>query len=152
MTGLSKAAWIKAVSAVVVLTAGGITAWAADDVIKTRQADMKQMGKQLKAIKGIIDAGGDATAVVGPANRLVEIAGLIPTLFPQGSDQGKTGAKPEIWEKWDEFTEHADDLKNEAAMLASAGQSGDLAIVRAQFDKTARICGDCHKPFRSRDD
>lgn len=152
MASVGKTAWIKAVSAVIVLTAGGITAWAADDVIKTRQTEMKQMGKQLKAIKGIIDAGGEAADVVGPANKLVEVAGLIPTLFPQGSDRGKTGAKPEIWEKWGEFTAHADDLRNEAAMLVSAGQSGDLAIVRAQFDKTARICGDCHKPFLSRDD
>ncbi len=152
MTRLKKTAWIKAVGAVVVLTAGGVTAWAADDVIKTREADMKEMGRQLKAIKGIIDESGNAADVVAPANKIVEIAGLIPSLFPKGSDQGKTGAMPEIWEKWDEFTKHADSLKNEATMLASAGQSGDLATVRAQFDKTAKECGACHKEFRKKDD
>jgi len=152
MTRLKKTAWIKAVGAVVVLTVGGVTAWAADDVLQTRQADMKEMGKSLKAIKGIIDAGGSAADVVAPANKIVEVAGLIPSLFPKGSDQGKTRALPVIWEKWDAFTKHADDLKSEATMLASAGQSGDLATVRAQFDKTAKMCGACHQDFKKKED
>jgi cytochrome c556 len=151
MTRFNKAAWIKAVAAVAVLTVGGVTAWAAEDALTTRQADMKEMGKNLKAIKGIIDAGENAADVVAPANKITEIAGLIPSLFPKGSDQGKTGALPAIWEKWDDFTKHADNLKNEATMLASAGQSGDIATVRAQFDKTAKECGACHQDFRKKD-
>jgi cytochrome c556 len=149
---VNKTAWAKAVCAVAALTVGGAAAWAADDIIKTREADMKEMGKSLKAIKGIIDADGNAADVVAPANKIAEVAGLIPSLFPKGSDQGKTGALPVIWEKWDEFTKHADDLKSEATMLASAGQSGDLATVRAQFDKTAKMCGACHKEFRKKED
>ncbi len=152
MTRLKKTAWARAVCAVAALTVGGVAAWAADDVIQTRQADMKEMGKSLKAIKGIIDANGNAADVVAPANKIAEVASLIPSLFPKGSDQGKTGALPAIWERQDEFNKHADDLKNEATMLASAGQSGDLATVRAQFDKTAKMCGACHKDFRKKDD
>src|SRR5262245_49271303 len=152
MARLKKTAWMKAAAAVVVLTVGGVTAWAAEDIIKTREADMKDMGKSLKAIKGIIDSGGNAADVVAPANRIVEVAGLIPSLFPKGSDQGKTGALPVIWEKWDAFTKHADDLKTEATMLASAGQSRDLATVRAKCDKTAKVCGACHKDFRKKED
>jgi cytochrome c556 len=152
MTRLKKAAWIKAVSAVVVLTVGGVAAFAADDVLKTRQADMKEMGKSLKAIKGIIDSNGNAADVTAPANKIVEVAGLIPSLFPKGSDQGETRALPAIWENWDAFTKHADSLKTEATMLASAAQSGDLATVRAQFDKTAKECGACHKDFKKKED
>jgi cytochrome c556 len=152
MTRLKKTAWAKAVCAVAAITVGGVAAWAADDVIKTRQADMKEMGKSLKAIKGIIDANGSAADVVAPANKIVEVAGLIPSLFPKGSDQGDTHALPNIWENWDAFTKHADDLKAEATMLASAGQSGDLATVRAQFDKTAKMCGACHKDNKKKED
>jgi cytochrome c556 len=149
---MKKSAWVQAVCTVAVLTVGGVAAWAADDIIKTREADMKLMGKQLKAIKGIIDADGSAADVVEPAKKIVEVATLIPSLFPKGSDQGKTAALPVIWEKWDEFTKHADDLKTEATMLVSAGQSGDLATVRAQFDKTAKMCGACHKDFKKKED
>jgi cytochrome c556 len=152
MTRLKKTAWAKAVCAVAAITVGGVAAWAADDVIKTRETDMKAMGKSLKAIKGIIDANGSAADVVEPANKIVEVAGLIPSLFPKGSDQGDTGALPAIWEKWDEFTKHADNLKSEATMLASAGQSGDLATVRAQFEKTAKVCGACHQDFKKKED
>jgi cytochrome c556 len=152
MSVSSKKAWFRAACTVAVLVAGGVTAWAADDVLKTRQADMKEMGKSLKAIKGIIDAGGSAADVVAPANKIVEVAGLIPSLFPKGSDQGKTAALPAIWENWDSFTKHADDLKTEATALVSAGQSGDLATVRAQFDKTAKMCGACHKDFKKKED
>jgi cytochrome c556 len=152
MTRLKKTAWAKAVCTVAALTVGGVAAWAADDVIKTRQADMKEMGKSLKAIKGIIDSSGNAADVVAPANKIVEVAGLIPSLFPKGSDQGKTAAQPAIWENWDAFAKHAEDLKGEATMLASAGQSGDLATVRAQFDKTAKMCGACHKDFKKKED
>lgn len=151
MPKTKRTAWLQAVCAAAVLTAGGVAAWAADDVIQTRQADMKEMGKSLKAIKGIIDSGGSAADVVAPANKITEVAGLIPSLFPKGSDQGKTGALPAIWENWDAFAKHADDLKTEATMLASAGQSGDLATVRAQFDKTAKMCGACHKDFRKKE-
>jgi len=152
MTKNKKTAWVRAVCAVAVLTVGGVAAWAADDVLKTRQADMKEMGKSLKAIKGIIDADGNAADVVAPASKILEVAGLIPSLFPKGSDQGKTAALPVIWEKWDDFTKHADDLKAEATALVSAGQSGDLATVRAQFDKTAKMCGACHKDFKKKED
>jgi cytochrome c556 len=151
MPKINKTAWIQAVCAAAVLTTG-FAALAQDDVLKTRQGHMKEMGKSLKAIKGIIDAGGNAADVVAPANKIVEVAGLIPSLFPKGSDQGKTAALPAIWENWDGFTKHADSLKTEATMLASAGQSGDLATVRAQFEKTAKECGACHKEFKKKDD
>jgi cytochrome c556 len=152
MTRMSKTAWIKAVCTVAALTVGGVAAWAADNVIETRQAGMKEMGKSLKAIKGIIDANGNAADVVAPAQKIVEVAGAIPSLFPKGSDQGKTGALPHIWEDWDGFTKHADDLKAEATMLVSAAQSGDLATVRPQFEKTAKMCGACHKENRKKED
>jgi cytochrome c556 len=150
MTRLKKSAWAKVVCAAAALTVGGVAAWAADDVIQTRRDDMKEMGQSLKAIKGIIDSSGSAADVVAPANKIAEVAGLIPSLFPKGSDQGKTGALPAIWEQPDAFAKHADDLKSEATMLASAGQSGDLATVRAQFDKTAKMCGACHQDFRKK--
>jgi cytochrome c556 len=152
MPRMKKTAWIQAVCTVAVLTTGGFAAWAADDVLKTRQENMKTKGAQMKAIKGIIEAGGNPADVVGPANKIAEVAALIPSLFPQGTGEGDTGARPEIWEKWDEFTKLADDLKTQAQMLASAGQSGDLATVRAQFAETGKVCGTCHETFKKKRD
>jgi cytochrome c556 len=33
-------------------------------------------------------------------------------------------------------------------MLAAAAQAGDLATVRAQFDKVVQACSACHRPYR----
>jgi cytochrome c556 len=144
--------WVRGVAAIAVVFALGATAWAADDIIKTRQTNMKAMGAALKSVKKIIDADGSPADVVDPANKVAEIAGKIPSLFPAGSDQGKTGAKPEIWTDSAGFKADADALHNQALMLASAGQSGDLATVRAQFDKVAAACGTCHKTYRKKED
>jgi cytochrome c556 len=152
MPSLSKNTWVRAATATVVVLSLGATAWAADDIIKTRQENMKAMGGALKTIKGVIDAGGNAADVIAPANKVAEIAGKIPTFFPAGSDQGKTGANPNIWTESDGFKADASALQNQAQMLASAGQSGDLATVRAQFDKVAGACGTCHKTYRHKKD
>ncbi|HEY4164220.1 MAG TPA: cytochrome c [Dongiaceae bacterium] len=152
MLSLSKNAWVRGVTTVAIVFTLGATAWAADDIIKTRQSNMKAMGGALKTIKGVIDANGNAADVVAPANKIAEIAGKIPSLFPAGSDKGKTGANPNIWTDAAGFKADADALQNQAQMLASAGQSGDLATVRAQFDKVAGACGTCHKTYRHKTD
>jgi cytochrome c556 len=55
-----------------------------------------------------------------------------------------------IWQLLYEFSAKAANLQDQARMLAAAAQSGDLAIVRAQFDKVVQGCGDCHKSYRHR--
>ena len=140
--------WLRIACAAVILSAAGVAAVAGEDVIKTRQADMKANGEALKAIDAIIKANGNAADVIAPANKIAATAALIPSLFPAGSDQGDTGANKEIWDKFDDFKAKASGLEDEAKMLAAAGQAGDLATVRAQFDKVIQACGDCHKPYR----
>jgi cytochrome c556 len=147
MMNMSRKFWARAMGAAALLAVAGV-AVAQQDVIKTRQADMKANGEALKAIDTIIKSGGNPADVVAPANKIAETAALIPSLFPAGSDQGDTGANKEIWEKFDDFKAKASNLETQAKMLAAAGQAGDLATVRAQFDKVVGTCGECHKPYR----
>ncbi|HVM84241.1 MAG TPA: cytochrome c [Candidatus Binatia bacterium] len=148
MAKIARKVWVRGLCAAAILSVAGVAAVAQQDVLKTRQADMKANGEALKTIDGIIKAGGNPQDVVAPANKIAETAALIPSLFPAGSDQGDTGANKEIWDKFDDFKTKASNLENEAKMLAAAGQAGDLATVRAQFDKVVQACGDCHKPYR----
>ena len=148
MSNFSKKAWIGIACAVALVSVAGVAAVAQEDVLKTRQAAMKENGEALKAIDAIIKANGNAADVVAPATKIAETAAKIPDLFPAGSDQGDTGANKEIWQNFDDFKAKASNLENQAKMLAAAGQAGDLATVRAQFDKVVGACGDCHKPYR----
>ena len=115
--------------------------------VKARQEAMKGMGGAMKAIKGILDAGGPAADIAPQARKIAESAGRIPMLWPQGSDAEDDGSKPEVWTSWDKFLGHANDLKLQAEMLAAAA-GGDMATAAAQFEKVGGACGQCHQDFR----
>lgn len=135
-------------AAAVVLALGGVAASVQAE--SPREDAMKEMGKNMKAIKGVIDAGGPAADIVTPAQTIAGIAAKIPSLFPEGSDTEDDEAKADIWTHWDAFTAHAKDLETSATMLASAASGGDMATVGAQFEKVGGNCGACHKEFREK--
>lgn len=140
----------KLLASVVAITGilGGVAAQVAAE--SPREEAMKKMGKSIKVIKGVIDAGGPAADIVSPAQKIAEIAAKIPEVFPKDSDTEDDEARAEIWTKWDVFTAHAKDLETAATMLASAANGGDMATVGAQFEKVGGACGACHKEFREK--
>lgn len=135
-------------AAAIVVAMGGIVATVAAET--PRQDAMKEMGKNMKAIKGIIEAGGPAADVTAPAQKIAEIAAKIPDLFPKGSDAADDEASAKIWENWDDFVAHAKSLGDQATLLASAAGGGDIATVGAQFEKVGGTCGACHKAYREK--
>jgi len=129
----------------------------ADDLqgdIKARQALMKQIGAQAKAIYAVVDAkSGDMADMQKRALLIQADAAKIPSLFPAGSSAsdfpGKTHAKPEIWQDFSGFKQTAATLGTEAGKLADAAKSGDMTAFSAQFDTMGeKGCGSCHKQFR----
>lgn len=120
------------------------------DVIKERQELMKSQGAAMKAINGILEANGPVADIATHAAKLQETSHKITDLFPAGSDQGDTKAKAEIWQSPDDFTAKAKALQNESAMLATAVAGGDMAAVKAQYDKVGGACGGCHKIYKAK--
>lgn len=137
---------------VLAIAGAAITAPAFADSVKDRQNAMHAMGKANKAIKAAAKKG-DKAAVEKQAMTIVSIAEKIPTLFPEGTDNSKlgtkaTGAKPDIWMKWDTFKADAGKLKDAAMKVASAAKDGgDLA---AAAKGIGGACGGCHKAFRAK--
>jgi cytochrome c556 len=120
------------------------------DVIKQRQADMKANGASMKAINGILEANGSAAEVAAEATKINAKAMEIATLFPAGSDQGDTKAKPEIWLNPDDFSTKLKALQDESAMLVTTAGGGDMAAVKAQYEKLGGTCGGCHKVYKNK--
>ncbi len=120
------------------------------DVIKDRQELMKSQGAAMKAINGILEANGSLADIAPHAAKLGETSGKIVDLFPAGSDQGDTKAKPEIWQNHDDFVAKANDLHEQAAMLSTAVAGGDMAAVKAQYEKVGGACGACHKAYKAK--
>jgi cytochrome c556 len=70
-------------------------------------------------------------------------------LFPKGSLSEKSRAKPEIWEKWDEFSRQPAIVKKAAQGLADAAKAGDEAEVKTKLKALGDACASCHKSFRA---
>ena len=141
--------------AIAVATAIGFAALtslvqAQGDVIKDRQELMKSQGAAMKAINGILEANGPLADIAPQAAKLEETSAKIADLFPAGSDQGDTKAKPEIWQNLDDFAAKAKDLHEQAAMLSTAVAGGDMAAVKAQYEKVGGACGGCHKIYKAK--
>ena len=118
------------------------------DVIQKRQDAMKGNSAQAKAIKGAVEAKDYAT-VEAKAKDIMGTADKIVSLFPKGSTTGKTKAKPEIWEKPDEFSKDAKNLSKAASELASAAKAGNAADVDVKVKALGEVCTSCHKQFRA---
>jgi cytochrome c556 len=123
-------------------------AFAQADVIEKRQDAMKGNSANAKAIKAAVESKDYATVEV-KAKDIMATADRIPSLFPKGSTAGKTKAKPEIWEKSEDFGKAAKNLSKAAGELAAAAKSGDDAAVGTKVKALGDACGACHKQFRA---
>ena len=118
------------------------------DVIQKRQDAMKANSAAAKAIKGAVETKDYAT-VEAKAKDIMGTADKIVSLFPKGSTTGKTKAKPEIWEKPDDFSKAAKNLSKAADELASAAKAGNAADVDVKVKALGEACNSCHKQFRA---
>jgi cytochrome c556 len=120
----------------------------AQDPIKTRQAGFGDLKKAMGEVKDAL--GKDQVAAVAPvAARVGAFATTIPSLFPPGSDKGKTGAKEVIWANFPDFTAKAKGLEDAAKTLAAAAATGDKAATGKAFAAMADSCKACHQRYRS---
>ena len=118
------------------------------DVIQKRQDAMKGNSAAAKAIKGAVETKDYAT-VEAKAKDIMGTADKIVSLFPKGSTTGKTKAKPEIWEKPDDFSKAAKNLGKAASELASAAKAGNADDVDVKVKALGEACNSCHKQFRA---
>lgn len=128
-----------------------VGAASAQDVIKARQAEFKEFGKRMGAIKDtVIDKkGGTLADVAANAEYLAGKIPQIPSWFPEGSDKGETRALPEIWLNFADFEAKAKNAQGLAQALVVAAKSGDQGATAQTFGKLGQEgCGGCHQPYR----
>ena len=121
----------------------------AADAIAARQQLMKDQGAAMRSISEKGKAGQIAAMAVD-AEKLVETASRIPSLFPAGSvDPQKSRAKPEIWQKWSDFEGYAKTLNTKATQLAATSRTGNAAATTPLIADIGRTtCTACHDAFR----
>jgi cytochrome c556 len=118
------------------------------DLVADRQRLMKLNGASWQDAQNKLKAG-DIEAVAVNAETMAVSALHIASLFPAGSLTEKSKAKPEIWQKWDEFVRAAETMRVQAEKLRDAAKSKDAAATQAIAKEFGRqACGTCHTPFR----
>jgi cytochrome c556 len=140
-------------TALVAVTAAGCTVGSqrmigTGDLILDRQRLGRVQQEQLGEIRSKFKAGNiDGIAVNA---EVIAITALqIPSLFPEGSLNGKSRAKPEIWQRWSEFEASAKNLTIWSERLRDAAKAKDDRVVADTVKDLGRVgCDSCHILFR----
>jgi cytochrome c556 len=134
---------------VLALAATGTIAFADDDPIAARKALMDANGDGVKVLVPILKGGPfDLAGVQKALNAFILTADKAPALFPEGSDKGKTGALPEIWQNKDDFSARFQKLgaDSRAALISIT----DRTTFMAAMPGVLKNCGGCHEKYRAK--
>lgn len=108
----------------------GLAAYAhggATGIVEERMEAMESMGKVMKTLTPIMlgDRKYDAETIRKGAAKILSHSGAALTdMFPEGSLQKASEAKPEIWNRWDDFEALAARLEVLAEGLGNAAGNG----------------------------
>lgn len=118
-------------------------------IIKHRQAVMMAIGGHTGATFGSMNLPEFADQQLYHLEQIHHLGKISAKTFPQGSSEGKTKAKPEIWSRPDEFKKLMDDfiLKAENAVNQGKKSTKDKEYLAAIKELT-ETCKGCHKKFK----
>ncbi|MFV8816404.1 c-type cytochrome [Haliea sp. E17] len=86
------------------------------------------------------------------ANDMAALTSMdVARAFPPGSEQGKTRAKPEIWDNMDDFKAKLTDLQTAVNQLQAAAAGGDKQEIAQAVGATGKACKSCHDDYKSKD-
>lgn len=141
-TVLSRLAWA---GIAVAVTLSPLGASADDqDVRDYRSHIMKTMGEQV-AMLGLIAQGKAPAADVATQAEVLHItAGMAKVAFTPKVLGGDS--KPEIWDKWDDFSKRLDALVAATDELAKSAKQGGLAAATPKLRGLS--CKGCHDDYR----
>ena len=122
----------------------------ATGIVKARMDMMKSLGQSTKILTAMYGEKipHDPAVVESEARWIASQAQQMARLFPKGSEDWPSEARPEIWLDWAAFQDLAEDLAQKSEQLASRAASGPPSETSADFRAVIGICGSCHKKFR----
>jgi cytochrome c556 len=116
-----------------------------DQLVQARQNAMRENGRTLRGAQDL--TGADAIAA---ATTLLKNFTNLPALFREGSTTDKSGARPTIWENWEDFRSRFDKDAEAAKAMLAAATSGDMAAYVAAIQEIGGSCNSCHETYRGR--
>ena len=122
-----------------------------DDIIKYRKAVYTSMRGHIVAISRIVRAGLEDYKghITDHAVAIQNGAKIIPTIFPEGSDFGDTGALESIWTDQKGFKQASQRLVDASGDLVTVSQSGDMKAIGRAVGVIRGACKNCYDDYRA---
>ena len=120
-----------------------------------RHEGMEDIGDAMKLVsRELKGEAPDLAKVRDGAGTIARLAPQVTGWFPPGTgpDVGKTEAKPEIWNKPEDFAAKRDAFQKAARAFDAAARSGDLTSIKAAHGELGKSCKACHDLYRTKDD
>ncbi len=150
-TGLYRWGMVLVVGMIAPLLAQG--AAEPEDIIKYRQNSMKASGAHMAASNAIIKGKVPFNSqLIVHALALEQLNHDTASLFPKGSDFGKTKALDAVWTNRADFDKAAHAVSIKAKAFTRAAASKDPKTAEPAFKALSEACSSCHKKFRKKDD
>lgn len=147
---VGRAHWLVALALTLLVSPAAFAQGGSDEgTLKYRQKVMSGVGANMGAIGDILKYGLSVEGgIAAHADLIARHADLVAAAFERNVSAGPTDAKPEIWQKPDEFREKTEAMKTEAQKLAEIAAGGDAAAIGGQMKALGDSCGGCHESFR----
>lgn len=118
------------------------------DVVAARQATFFLSTQAIGQIKAGLAEGGDLTRTAGAARMLADWAGVLPAMFPVGSDVEGSRALYAVWSDRAGFKVRAAAYREAALELAKLAGQGNREDANKAFLRMAGTCQACHETYR----
>ena len=125
---------------------------AALKLMHERHEGMEDIGDAFKVLgREMKSDAPNLEAVRASAATVARLAPEVSRWFPQGTgpDVGKTRAKPEIWQKPEDFNAKARTFQAAARSFDATAKAGDVAAIKACFGEVGKTCKACHDLYRA---
>lgn len=118
-----------------------------DGAIAYRRDVMRALGGHTGAMALILEGeGGEAQDLQIHVDAVVALAPLMPKLFPEGSDVGRTDALPEIWLEPGRFRQRLADFQRSVDELGPSAR-GERRQFAEALQSLAASCKGCHDRY-----
>ena len=119
--------------------------------LQHRQNIMEIVKYSLLGMRGIIKGDvKDQSQFPAFAASMANASSIATQAFKEDTRtlEGKTTAKGDVWENWQDFSKRMNEFNDAAQVLAVVAKDGDMAKNLEAFKNTAKNCKSCHDEYR----
>ena len=121
-------------------------------IMHERHEGMEKIGDTNKLLRREITSSSPfMPAIQSGAATIAGLSVRANGWFPKGTgpELGKTGAKPQIWQKPQDFAAKLRGFQAAAQAFNAAARSGDMAAIKARYADLGGSCKACHDSYRA---